>query len=154
MRDGRTPGGSGEGAVPVERRGALDPVRIRAGERSEMSLTSHARFLQYVFRRAQSRAMERTGQRDAWTRGGLAPYFPMMRLVHSYRCHSGGVARDDEFEVQAERARAVTAWYSCYVRVLGRLTERTPAVLSGFCGAGGTDEGVRRAGAVSHGIDF
>jgi hypothetical protein len=40
------------------------------------------------------------------------------------------------------------------VRILARLTERTPAVLSGFCGAGGTDEGVRRAGAVSHGIDL
>ena len=68
--------------------------------------------------------MERTGQRDAWTRGGLAPYFPMMRPVLSYRCHSGGVARDEEFEVQAERARAVTAWYSCYVRVLS-LANRT-----------------------------
>ena len=32
--------------------------------------------------------------------------------------------------------------------------EKTPAVLSGYCGAGGTDEGVRRAGAVSHGIDL
>ena len=136
------------------RRGALDPVRLRAGTRSELSLTSHARFLQYVFRRSQSRAEMTTGLRCAWTRGGLAPYFPMMRPVHAYRCHSSGVAGETEFEAQACRARAVIAWYACYVRVLARLTERTPAVLSGFCGAGGTDEGVRRAGAVSHGIDL
>ena len=134
--------------------GALDPVRIRAGARSDMSLAAHARFLQYVFRRTQRRAESKTGVRSAWTRGGLSPYFPMMRPVHAYRCHSSGVARESEFEAQADRARAVTEWYSCYVRILARLTERTPAVLSGFCGAGGTDEGVRRAGAVSHGIDL
>ena len=139
---------------PAERKGALDPVRIRAGKRSEMSLAAHARFLQYIFRRSQRRAITVTGERGAWTRGGLAPYFPMMRPVHAYRCHSSGVAGDDEFEEQARRARGVTAWYSCYVRILGRLTERTPAVLNGFCGAGGTNKGVRRAGAVSHGIDF
>ena len=147
-------GGEAARDVTLSRMGALDPVRIRAGKRSEMSLAAHARFLQYVFRRAQSRAETTTGVRSAWTRGGLAPYFPMMRPVHAYRCHSGGVAGEDEFETQAGRARAVTAWYACYVRVLARLTESTPAVLSGFCGAGGTDEGVRRAGAVSHGIDL
>ena len=136
------------------RMGALDPVRIRAGARSEMSLAAHARFLQYVFRRSQSRAESMTGTRSAWTRGGLAAYFPMMRPVHAYRCHSSGVAGEGDFETQAGRARSVVAWYSCYVRILARLTERTPAVLSGFCGAGGTDEGVRRAGAVSHGIDM
>ena len=73
------------------RMGALDPVRIRAGARSEMSLAAHARFLQYVFRRSQSRAESMTGTRSAWTRGGLAAYFPMMRPVHAYRCHSSGV---------------------------------------------------------------
>ena len=134
--------------------GALDPVQMRAGKRSELSLAAHARFLQYVFRRTQRRAETRFGERSAWTRGCLAQYFPLMRPVHAYRCHSTGVARDAEFEEQESKSRDVLAWYACYVKVLGRLTERTPAVLSGFCGAGGTDEGVRRAGAVSHGIDL
>jgi hypothetical protein len=151
--DEPTVGAAGE-AEPRGRRGALEPVRIRAVTRSELSLTAHARFLQYVFRRAQSRAEMRTGVRGAWTRGGLASYFPMMRPVHAYRCHSSGVADEVDFVTQAGRARSVIAWYSNYVRILARLTERTPAVLSGFCGAGGTDEGVRRAGAVSHGIDL
>ena len=136
------------------RKGALDPVQIRAGERSEQSLAAHARFLQHVFRRAQRRAREGEGVRCVWTRGGLSRYFPMWRPVHAYRCHSSGVAGDEEFERQASRARDVTAWYACYVRILGRLTGRTPSVLSGFCGAGGADEGIRRAGAVSHGIDL
>ena len=138
----------------IGRLGALDPVRIRAGERSVRSLTAHARFLQYVFRRSQRRAELESGARSAWTRGGMSRYFPMLRPVHAYRCHASGVAGDADFVEQATRSREVLSWYACYVRVLGRLDEKTPAVLSGYCGAGGTDEGVRRAGAVSHGIDL
>ena len=138
----------------IGRLGALDPVRIRAGERSVRSLTAHARFLQYVFRRSQRRAELESGARSAWTRGGMSRYFPMLRPVHAYRCHASGVAGDADFVELATRSREVLSWYACYVRVLGRLDEKTPAVLSGYCGAGGTDEGVRRAGAVSHGIDM
>ena len=146
------------GALPTSkvraRMGALEPVRIRAVERSAKSLASHARFLQYVFRRAQRRATLAGRARGAWTHGGMSRYFPMLRPVHAYRCHTSGVANDSDFVQQAARARDVMSWYACYVRVLGRLDEKTPAVLSGYCGAGGTDEGVRRAGAVSHGIDL
>ena len=78
----------------------------------------------------------------------------MWRPVHGYRCHSSGVASESEFEAQAAEARRVLDWYACYVRVLARLMGRTPGVVSGFCGAGGSDEGVRRAGAVSHGVDL
>ena len=145
---------AGAAVEAIGRLGALDPVRIRAGERSVRSLTAHARFLQYVFRRSQRRAELGGGARDAWTRGGMSRYFPMLRPVHAYRCHASGVAGDADFVEQATRSREVLSWYACYVRVLGRLDEKTPAVLSGYCGAGGTDEGVRRAGAVSHGIDM
>eukprot|EP00964_Phaeocystis_antarctica_P043802 scaffold25130_cov49-Phaeocystis_antarctica.AAC.1 len=81
----------------IGRLGALDPVRIRAGERSVRSLTAHARFLQYVFRRSQRRAELGSGARSAWTRGGMSRYFPMLRPVHAYRCHSSGVAGDADF---------------------------------------------------------
>ena len=71
----------------AKRLGALDPVKMRATERSENSLTAHARFLQFVFRRTRDRAA-RAGRGCQWTRGGLREYaWPMWRPVHSYRCH-------------------------------------------------------------------
>ena len=70
------------------------------------------------------------------------------------RCLGGaGLASERELDEQAARARGVTMWYSQYVRILKKLTKRTPAALSGFCGSGGSDEGVRRCGGTSVGFD-
>ena len=122
---------------------------MKALQRSEHSLAAHARFLQFVFRRTRDRASH-LGRGRVWTRGGLAWCFPMWRPVHGYRCHSSGVASESEFEAQAAEARRVLDWYACYVRVLARLMGRTPGVVSGFCGAGGSDEGVRRGPGRCH----
>ena len=65
-----------------------------------------------------------------------------------------GLAPEAEFCAQAAKARGVLDWYSLYTRVLARLMGRTPSIVSGFCGGGGSDEGIRRAGMVSHGIDW
>lgn len=63
------------------------------------------------------------------------------------------MASTKELAAQAERARGVVMWYAQYVRVLRRLTKRTPTAVSGFCGGGGADEGVRRCGGTSVGLD-
>ena len=50
---------------------------------------------------------------------------------------SQGIAGEDDFEKQAELAAGVVMWYQQYVRILRRLSGRTPVAVSGFCGAGG-----------------
>ena len=43
--------------------------------------------------------------------------------------------------------------YTQYTKVYKRLTKLAPTVLSTFCGGGGADEGMRRGGVTSSGID-
>ena len=89
-----------------------------------------------------------------WQPGDWRRCAPWRRLRTQPRCLSGaGLASDQELDDQAARARGVTMWYSQYVRILKRLTKRTPTALSGFCGGGGSDEGVRRCGGTSVGFD-
>ena len=73
------------------------------------------------------------------------------RIQDAYHCQ--GIAEEDEFKEQAERAAGVIMWYQQIVRVLPRLSGGTPVAVSGFCGAGGTDEGIRRCGGASVGFD-
>ena len=78
---------------------------------------------------------------------------PWIRSRTNPRCLSQGIAGEDDFEKQAELAAGVVMWYQQYVRILRRLSGRTPVAVSGFCGAGGTDEGIRRCGGASVGFD-
>ena len=123
-------------------------MRARFTARSGMTLVPHVRFLQHVFRRVRAR---RPG---AWVKGFLRGVLPVWRPVAQFRCQFGGLAVEAEFQEQEDRARGVVGWYACYVRVLTRMLGRTPGVVSGFCGGGGSDEGIRRAGASSHGVDL
>ena len=47
------------------------------------------------------------------------------------------------------------AWYAIYVQIARRLRseKRAPAVVFGFCGAGGDAEGVRRVNGTGVGVD-
>ena len=77
---------------------------------------------------------------------------PWIRSRTNPRCLSQGIAGVEDFEKQAELAAEVVMWYQQYVRILRRLSGRTPVAVSGFCGAGGTDEGIRRCGGASVGF--
>ena len=60
-----------------------------------------------------------------------------------------------EFEAQRQRAGKVLDWYRNYSSLVQRLgSGRAPAVVDGFCGAGGVAEGMRRAGGRSLGMDL
>ena len=78
-----------------------------------------------------------------------------VRPARAHRCGGGAnLASESEFEAQRRRADEVLDWYRQYVQLLRRLMSgSTPGVVDGFCGGGGSSEGVRRAGGVSHGID-
>jgi len=148
-------GSEEEVEAPGRRRlGPLDPVRARVGGLSGKRMVAEARFLQHFWRRMQATKAatgrtESLGGRGEWRR-----YTPFYRPCAKPRCQAaGGIASDAEFEEQAERAQSVIMWYDQYVRVLEKLTGRPAAAVSGFCGGGGSDEGIRRSGGVSEGID-
>ena len=79
----------------------------------------------------------------------------MWRPVEERSCRHGmALARPEDFDRQADLASRCLRWQSQYVHVLRRLESgRQPLVLDLFCGGGGSSEGVRRAGAVSMGVD-
>ena len=113
------------------------------------SLTAHVTFLQYVFRRS------RELRPGCWRRGGMRGLMAALRLTRSHRCGGGAnLASEAEFVAQRERAERVLDWYRQYVQVLRRLQSGvTPTIVDGFCGGGGSSEGVRRAGGASFGLD-
>jgi len=151
---GLAPGGAEADAVAEGGGGTVTRRRLRRGERSLLTRTAWARWLQNWWRRVLwMRAA--VGKADApWQPGDWRRCAPWRRLRTQPRCLSGaGLASDRELDDQAARARGVTMWYSQYVRILKRLTKRTPTALSGFCGGGGSDEGVRRCGGTSVGFD-
>ena len=73
-----------------------------------------------------------------------------------FACHSGLLlAADSTFEAGRRGAQAACAWYQNYVALLRRLRAgRRPTAIVGFCGQGGTSEGIRRANGSSHGQDI
>jgi hypothetical protein len=65
------------------------------------------------------------------------------------------LAADSTFEAGRRGAQAACAWYQNYVALLRRLRAgRRPTAIVGFCGQGGTSEGIRRANGSSHGQDL
>ena len=129
------------------------PVTGRAPRRrkpSQGERQAHARFLQRVVRLAFSLGK--------WARGKLRPVMAELarrRKRHEPRCGGGkNLARESEFAAQRARAAEVLDWYSIYVAVLRRARHGVvPKAVEAFCGGGGTSEGTKRAGGVSHGID-
>ena len=112
-------------------------------------MTGHVRFLQHWYRRAVRR---RPG---CWRRGGLRGLV-LWRPCTFFACHSGlSLAADSTFEAGRRGAQAACAWYQNYVALLRRLRAgRRPTAIVGFCGQGGTSEGIRRANGSSHGQDL
>ena len=112
-------------------------------------MTGHVRFLQHWYRRAVRR---RPG---CWRRGGLRGLV-LWRPCTFFACHSGlTLAADSTFEAGRRGAQAACAWYQNYVALLRRLRAgRRPTAIVGFCGQGGTSEGIRRANGSSHGQDL
>ena len=108
-----------------------------------------ARRIQHIVRRTRSRWPH------GWDRSVSSSRPAIWREVRAPRCRFGlNLARPAEFVPQAERYGAAVRWYAQYVSLLRRLESgRTPMILELFCGAGGSSEGVRRAGGVSHGVD-
>ena len=129
--------------------------RRKRGERSLLTRTAWATWLQNWWRRVL-RMRAAVGKANApWLPGDWGRCAPWWRLRTQPRCLSGpGLASGEELDAQAERAREVTMWYSQYARVLKKLTKRTPTAISGYCGGGGSDEGVRRCGGTSVGFDM
>ena len=113
------------------------------------TLASHARFLQYVFRRT------RRVRPGCWSRGGMKGLL-FYRPVTRFACMDGqNLAPEGMFVQQQEKAAEVLAWYRQYVELLRRLRSgRTPSAVVGFSGKGGVSEGVRRAGGASNGQDI
>ena len=134
-----------------KRLGGLDPVRVRLGQRSEWVLAAHAKFLQRWFRSTKKK--QKTGQPSPWSRGGMRAYLPVWRREIVTACSKTTQAGSSDFEAQATRAREVLMWYTQYTKVYKRLTKSAPTVLSTFCGGGGADEGMRRGGVTSSGVD-
>ena len=127
----------------------------RRGERALRTRTAWATWLQNWWRRVlwMRAAVGKAG--EPVRRGDWGRCAPWMRLRTQPRCLTGlGLASTAEMAEQAERARGVAMWYGQYVRILKRLSKRTPTAVSGFCGGGGSDEGVRRCGGTSVGFDF
>ena len=112
-------------------------------------MTGHVRFLQHWYRRA---VRQRPG---CWRRGGLRGLV-LWRPCTFFACHSGlTLAADSTFEAGRRGAQAACAWYQNYVALLRRLRAgRRPTAIVGFCGQGGTSEGIRRANGSSHGQDL
>jgi hypothetical protein len=112
-------------------------------------MTGHVRFLQHWYRRA---VRQRPG---CWRRGGLRGLV-LWRPCTFFACHSGlSLAADSTFEAGRRGAQAACAWYQNYVALLRRLRAgRRPTAIVGFCGQGGTSEGIRRANGSSHGQDL
>ena len=129
--------------------------RRKRGERSLLTRTAWATWLQNWWRRVL-RMRAAVGKASApWLPGDWGRCAPWWRLRTQPRCLSGpGLASGEELDAQAERAREVTMWYSQYARILKKLTKRTPTAISGYCGGGGSDEGVRRCGGTSVGFDM
>ena len=112
-------------------------------------LVAHARFLQYIYRRAISR---RPG---CWRRGGMVGLWPFYRPRPAFACDGGlNLAQEGAFVRRAEDARGVLDWYGLYVDLLRRLRSgKVPTSLELFCGEGGKSAGVQRARGASHGVD-
>ena len=119
-----------------------------------LTRTAWARWMQAWWRRVLW-MRQAVGKADApWKPGDWRRCSPWRRLRTNPRCLSGGgLAQPAEFAAQAEKARGVAMWYNQYVRIMKKLSKRTPCAVSGFCGGGGSDEGVRRAGGTSAGFD-
>ena len=135
-------------------KGAQQPPKRRhcQGGASLRAKTASARWLQNWWRRLRSMqsAVSREDGR-VWP-GDWRRCSPWIRSRTNPRCLSQGIAGVEDFEKQAELAAGVVMWYQQYVRILRRLSGRTPVAVSGFCGAGGTDEGIRRCGGASVGF--
>ena len=110
---------------------------------------SHARFLQYYFRRST------TVRPGCWRRGGMHGLV-LFRPPTVFSCGGGlNLASPEAFADQARVAREVIDWYANYIRLHRRYhSMRTPTALVTFCGEGGVSEGVRRAGGAAHGQDL
>jgi len=134
--------------------GTLARRRRKRGERSLLTRTAWARWLQNWWRRVLWMRAAAGKSGAPWLPGDWRRCSPWRRMRTQPRCLGGaGLASASELDEQAARARGVTMWYSQYVRILKKLTKRTPTALSGFCGGGGSDEGVRRCGGTSVGFD-
>ena len=129
--------------------------RHRQGGASLRAKVASARWLQNCGGEGWLRSMQSAvGREDGRVRPGYwRRCSPWIRSRTNPRCLSQGIAEEDEFKEQAERAAGVIMWYQQIVRVLRRLSGGTPVAVSGFCGAGGTDEGIRRCGGASVGFD-
>ena len=118
--------------------------------RTAGSLVSHARYLQYVFRRL------RAARSGCWSRGGMRGLWPVFRPPTRWACRGGSnLASDADRACQVGASAEVLEWYTTYVDILRRLRKgETPTSVECFCGGGGKSEGVRRARGASHGVDI
>ena len=117
-------------------------------------LSSHVRYLQWVFRSSERLA------KGAWAARAVPRWvwvaLKFCRRPRFTKCQWGhNLADDAEFVAQQELANEMLDWYGQYPAILRKLTSNDSVrVLDDFCGGGAVGEGIRRGGGVPFGVDI